>query len=369
MKIIHCADLHLDSALSANFTNEKAKERKNELVMTFVRMVEYASANQVKAIIIAGDLFDKKVISARVRKTVYEVIVKYPEINFYYLQGNHDTSSFIDHLVEIPSNLFLFSSIWKTYELISIDDRAITISGVELDRDNSNVIYASLLLKPQDFNIVTLHGQIAQYHVKDKSEIIDLGSLRDKNISYLALGHIHEYREGQLPPGGIYCYPGCLEGRGYDEPGSHGFVLLDIDEKNMTMKKEFVPFASREIRLLDVDITGCETSMEIIEKIKENLGEQDLKKDLVKIILSGDVDVNCEKNLNLISQYFDGQFYCHKITDQTGIRIDFREFEKDKSLKGEFIRLVESYPDLAPDDRMAIIRCGLQVLRGEEIEV
>ena len=35
MKIIHCADIHLDSKMSANLTKEKARERKTELLTTF----------------------------------------------------------------------------------------------------------------------------------------------------------------------------------------------------------------------------------------------------------------------------------------------------------------------------------------------
>ncbi len=31
MKIIHCADLHLDSNMTSNLTSEKARERKREL--------------------------------------------------------------------------------------------------------------------------------------------------------------------------------------------------------------------------------------------------------------------------------------------------------------------------------------------------
>lgn len=369
MKIIHCADLHLDSSLTANYTSEQARERKNELVMTFIRMVEYADANSVSAILIAGDLFDKKVIGARVRKTVYEMIVKYPNIQFYYLQGNHDTSSFIEHLNGIPSNLFLFSEEWRTYELYRTGDRAITISGVELTHDNTNAIYSSLVLKPQNFNIVTLHGQTTQYHSKDKTEEIDLGALKNKNISYLALGHIHEYKEGVLSPGGIYCYCGCLEGRGYDEAGTHGFVLLDIDENELTMKKEFIPFASRQVYILSVNVSDCNTSMEIINKIQKEITGKDYKKDLVKIILEGEVSIDCEKNIDLIERYFDEYFYCHKVTDQTKIEIDYREYAKDMSLKGEFVRLMEEKENLTDNEKAAIIRCGLQVLRGEAIEI
>ena len=38
MKIIHCADIHLDSKMSANLTKEKARERKTELLTTFQNM-------------------------------------------------------------------------------------------------------------------------------------------------------------------------------------------------------------------------------------------------------------------------------------------------------------------------------------------
>ncbi len=369
MKIIHCADIHLDSALTANFTPEQAKERKNELVMTFIRMVEYADKNQVSAIIIAGDLFDKKVIGARIRNTIYELFEKYPGINFYYLQGNHDTSSFIDNMKELPHNLFLFSDKWTKYELFSTGDKAVTLSGVELNKDNSRAVYAELVLKPGDCNIVTMHGQITQYKAKDKAEEIDLGALRNKNISYLALGHIHEYSEGVLHPGGIYCYSGCLEGRGYDESGEHGFVLLDIDENDLQLKREFIPFADRLVHIINVDVSGCDSSMDMIDRIKSEIEGKDLKRDLVKLVLCGKVDVDCEKNIDLISRYFDGSFYCHKLEDQTVTEIDYREYEKDMSLKGEFVRLLEKQTELDEADRMAVIRCGLQVLKGEEIEI
>ena len=57
MKIIHCADLHLDSKMTANLTKEQAKERKNEILRTFTRMVDYAKKNSVKAILITVDIY------------------------------------------------------------------------------------------------------------------------------------------------------------------------------------------------------------------------------------------------------------------------------------------------------------------------
>ena len=85
MKIIHCADIHLDSKMSANLTKEKARERKTELLTTFQNMVAYGAEQGVAAIIIAGDLFDTKNVSATARNVVKDLIQGHPQIAFYYL--------------------------------------------------------------------------------------------------------------------------------------------------------------------------------------------------------------------------------------------------------------------------------------------
>ena len=115
MKIIHCADLHLDARMTANLPKEKAAERKNELLATFNRLIDYAVEEDVDALIIAGDLFDTKRISAAAKNTVYQAIANHPGLAFYYLRGNHDADAFLSGLVEIPSNLHLFEKNWTTY--------------------------------------------------------------------------------------------------------------------------------------------------------------------------------------------------------------------------------------------------------------
>ena len=64
MKIIHCADLHLDSNMESNLSREQAMLRREELLETYEAMVAYGAANQVRVILIAGDLLTNR-ISAR----------------------------------------------------------------------------------------------------------------------------------------------------------------------------------------------------------------------------------------------------------------------------------------------------------------
>ena len=58
MKIIHCADIHLDSRITANLSATKSKQRKAEVLNSFCNMCDYAVNNGVEVVIIAGDLFD-----------------------------------------------------------------------------------------------------------------------------------------------------------------------------------------------------------------------------------------------------------------------------------------------------------------------
>ena len=48
MKLIHCADLHLDSPLTSGFPGKMAVERKSELLVNIFRLADRASAGDFR---------------------------------------------------------------------------------------------------------------------------------------------------------------------------------------------------------------------------------------------------------------------------------------------------------------------------------
>lgn len=368
MKILHCADLHLDSRMSTNLNTELRKKRKAEILNTYQRMIEYAVKEKIEAILIAGDLFDTNAVSRTAMSAVFNSIVKNPGIQFYYLKGNHDVRSFLASMEEVPTNLHLFSDTWKSYVLCAGAHRNIVLTGVELHAENSSLIYPSLSLDSRDFNIVTLHGQNAVYQAKDKTEVISISDLKNKGIDYLALGHVHGYTKETLDARGTYCYPGCLEGRGFDECGEHGFVVLDVDEETGCYTHSFVPFAYRTLYTVPVDVSGCLNSDEMIDCVQQRLQKETYAPEsLLKIELVGDVDVSCEKNLSYIQDRFASRFFFVKVKDKTRWKTDYKQYLLNESLKGEFVRVVMEDDKLSEDEKNEIIRCGLQALAGEEL--
>ena len=359
MKIIHCSDLHLDSKMETNLDKEKARERKNEILITFERMIDYSKENDVKIIIIAGDLFDKKTISTKTKNIVKTAVLSNPEIDFLYLKGNHDEAGFIDEDEEIPTNLKIFNNSWTTYKY-----KDLTISGIEFGNTDNYDIYNSLILEKNTLNIVVMHGQESESNVKDKAEIINLKELKNKNIDYLALGHIHSYKQEKLDKRGVYCYSGCLEGRGFDECGEKGFVLLDIEENKI--KSKFIPFASRNLYEIHVDITGTKENNEIEQRITKKI-KNIPETGMVKIVLDGEVEIGEERDIEYLTKKFESNFYYLKIEDKPTIKIDYMKYKNDISLKGEFIRKVIEQDDLTEEEKSKIISTGIKALSGEDV--
>ena len=351
MQIIHTADLHLDSRLETNLDPVKAKERKRELLLSFDNLINYAKNNNVEAILISGDLFDRPKISAKTREYILGIIEDAPMIQFLFIYGNHDFNMFQEHPMGLPSNLHIFKDKWETISFKNVDITGISGEGI------SPALYDNLCLNRSKKNIVMLHGDITNLNS------IPLSMLKERNIDYLALGHLHKYQKGKLDDRGIWVYPGCLEGRGFDEEGPKGFVLLDITDSSIESK--FIPFSKRILHDIKVDITNCDSWVEIRRNVTLKLTDIP-QSDMIRIRLVGEYDLSLIKQNELLERSLNQQYYLARVSDESRLRINPKEYENDISLKGEFIRNVLA-SKLSEDDKNRIIEYGIKALMKEEI--
>lgn len=354
MKFIHCADIHLDSKIEANLPTPKARLRRKEVLISFCNMVDYAKENNVDAVIIAGDFFESNRANKATAEVVLSKIKECEKTDFLYLLGNHDyTNPFADY--ELPPNLKIFTDSWTSFNYGDV-----CISGVNLTNDNCRSIYSSLMLDKSKLNIVTMHGQISTC----SSEInINQNELSPLGIDYLALGHIHNKSNGKLGQNGIWCYPGCLEGRGFDETGDKGFILIETEVGTLNLK--FIKTHSRKIEIINCDISGLYSAGEILHKVKNDTANID-KNAMLKVVLTGTVPPDARKDTDYIKTDLEQDFWFVKVKDETRLLIDPKDYINDISLKGEFIRLAMNR-ELPEELRDRVIECGLGALSGLEV--
>lgn len=356
MRIIHTADLHLYSSFGTYKDKEKAKIRKNETDSCLERIIEYAGNNQVKAILISGDMFDKEIVSSKDMAKVCHLIRSNRNIEFFFVPGNHDMNI---SLPEMP-NFHIFGNKPVFYSIGNI-----RIAGMAINDNTLKTDYYDISFDEDSINILMLHGNIIPGEIRG-AEDIPVELLKYKNIDYLALGHIHAFREGNLDKRCIYCYPGCPSGRGFDETGDKGFVLLDIDEEKREISRSFIKDNTRIIEDIKMDISSCDDIYEAMDLIKNELSNRELKDNIIKVRLVGNRSEELLVDTDFMEERLSKDCFYIKIVDETRIWIDDESYKDDESLKGEFIRNVASR-ESDEDMRNEIIRYGLKALRGEDL--
>ena len=406
VKLIHTADLHLDSAFRSRFTKEEAENMRQKQLMAWKELLSFAVEKKVQGILIAGDLFDSPVVSHGTMDFFLSTISEHPEISFFYLRGNHDTENTFCYQENLPKNLFLFSEKGKKYRL---NDRLL-LAGVEygtkdisfgeneratqgagqaaeqgvgqenahgaetLRKSESESEEESkfLKLKEEDCNILLLHGALYQGTPKEEAvqgeEGIFLKNLEKLPLSYIALGHIHKGGEGKLNNGALWAYPGCLQGRGFDEEGEKGFLYLKVEEEKKEIRKEFIPIKQGEFRILEIELLEDEGTLACLKKIEEEMEKASIsKEDSLRIILKGKKGLEQERNLRYLQLQLQDSVFFLEIRDECELSWNREEAMKEKSLKGEFLRVLAAADNLSKEEQEEIIALGMGLLQGGEL--
>ena len=406
VKLIHTADLHLDSAFRSRFTKEEAENRRQKQLMAWKELLSFAVEKKVQGILIAGDLFDSPVVSHGTMDFFLSTIAEHPEISFFYLRGNHDTENTFRYQENLPKNLFLFSDKGKKYRL---NDRLLlagveygtkdisfgenegatqgagqaaeqgveqeTVHGAEaLSKNETESEEESkfLKLKEEDCNILLLHGALYQGTPKGDSlqgeEGIFLKNLEKLPLSYIALGHIHKGGEGKLNNGALWAYPGCLQGRGFDEEGERGFLYLKVEEEKKEIRKEFIPIKQGEFRILEIELLEDEGTLACLKKIEVEMEKAGIvKEDSLRIILKGKKGLEQERNLRYLQLQLQDSVFFLEIRDECELSWNREEAMKEKSLKGEFLRVLAAADNLSKEEQEEIIALGMGLLQGGEL--
>ena len=355
MRIIHTSDLHINSPLNTHLTPAKTRERRDELLLSFRNLTNEAMALGAEAVIIAGDLFDSERVSSKALDSVLSSIERAGGITFLYLSGNHEKNALTNTQIPLPKNLKIFDEEWTYYQIgeVKIAGRSRTSADM----------FSTLSLGEKDPSIVVLHGELRDF--SDTGGVIGVKDAAKIKCDYMALGHYHEYSERKINDRCVAVYSGTPEGRGFDETGERGYVVIDIDKYGV--RYSFKKRALRTLYTFEVDISEAGSQYDI-----ENLIEHKIKRatrdDLVQVVLVGKHPTDLERDIAMLESFFEGKYYYFEIKDESRLKINMHDYENDKSLKGEFIRMVLSDVSLTEKEKTDIIECGLRALNGEKIK-
>lgn len=209
MKVMHLSDLHI-----GKYIFERSLICDQEYILN--EIIEIVKKENVKVIMISGDVYDKQIPSTQAVELLNDFLTKLIKLekNVLIIPGNHDSDSRLSFGNEIFSNngLIIENSFNGTLKKITIEDVNFFMlpfvkplgvrkffencesyhDAIRLIIENSNINYKekNILMTHQFY---TYNGNSPELSESELNlggiDNIDIGIL--ENFDYVAMGHIH----------------------------------------------------------------------------------------------------------------------------------------------------------------------------------
>lgn len=372
MKVLHAADIHLDSPLSG-LPPEKSAQRRRELREVPARLARLAREEGVDLVLLPGDLFDgERVYPETVRALVQALgemavpVVVAPGNHDYY----HDKSPYA--AVSWPDNVHIFTQLeMQGLELPGLN---CVVHGCAFTAPHREDDPLAGFAAPGDGkrHLLCVHGEVG---TGGSYAPIAPKSLENSGAAYAALGHVHAAGSGRAGRT-LWAYPGCPEGRGFDELGPKGALIVSLDEPAwlepaspdgpvavlaglgvQPVAAKFVPLCTRQYRIERVGLDGFAARL-----------PQEESPDLVRFLLTGESQYPPE--LNTLTAQAAPRFFHVELRDQTALPSSLWARAEEDSLTGLFLRELRARLDGAEeaerDKLLLAARFGLAALEGGE---
>lgn len=354
IRILHAADLHLDSPFAA-MTPDQAKLRRAEQRQVLVRLVDECNRRNCHLLLLAGDLFDSDQIYRETAELLAQIL-KGCRAKVFIAPGNHDYWSPVSlyETIPWPKNVHIFRS--SRIEAVPLDNPGITVYGAAFTGPHSGPLLRGFHADRSPA-VMVIHGELSDRN--GTYNPISVADVAGSGLSYLALGHIHEdslRRVGGTSVG----IPGCAMGRGFDETDEKGAFYVELDQDGCRVLP--VPLGARQYRICTVNVSEDPLS-EILAALPEDTSEH-----IYRIILKG----TCAKpDLADLREALEPRFCALELLDRTVPPSALWSASGEDSLKGAFLRRLKPiYDQASDDDRQTVAlaaRIGLALMEGREV--
>ena len=355
MKILHAADLHLDSPFTGRSAEQVAR-LKAALKRTPGQLAALCKAEGCDLVLLAGDLFDGPWSrdSFRALCAALEVM----EVPVFISPGNHD---YISHdspyWSEVwPENVHIFTR--PAMEAFPLPELDCCIYGAGYrSMDCPSLLEDFQAEGEARYHIAVLHGDPTT--AQSPYCPISAGQLRRSGLDYAALGHIH--KTGQIRFGRTLCaWPGCPMGRGFDELEAKGALIVTLDD---TVRADFVPLETP--RFFDYEIHPGNDVCAAVAGLLPAVGDEHF----YRITLTGEAET---PDLEALAKAF-AQFPNLELRDRTVPQRDIWGSAAEDTLEGVYFAILKKELDTADDEQREILtlaaRISRQLLDGQEVRL
>ncbi|PKA44569.1 DNA repair exonuclease [Rhizobium sullae] len=277
-RFLHTADIHLDSPLrTLALRNPELSEFIGLATRrAFVRVIDLCLEEQVDALILAGDLYDRDQTSMKTARFLAEQLQRLHTagIRTFIIRGNHDALSKITAELIMPDSVKVFGA---ASEVVSIDRAPggfpVAIHGLSFAKPHApeSLLKHYSLPVPDAVNIGVMHTSLGGSEKHDLYAPCSVADLQQSGFRYWALGHIHK-RSIIEHPSSTIVMPGMPQGRDINEDGRKSVSLVTVRDDRSILIEERQTSVAQFDRLV-VDVSRADDWKDLIGGIASKLEE------------------------------------------------------------------------------------------------
>lgn len=359
MRILHAADLHLDSPFEGLSREEAARRRREQRDM-LGRLADLCVKNAVSLVLLSGDLFDGETAYPETEETLCRALGAM-EVPVFIAPGNHDfwRRGGGYARMALPGNVRVFSE--NAVTAVELPELGARVWGAAFtDRYAGPLLRGfSVEKRPGTLDLLCLHGEVG--NPDSRYDPVSEAELSASNLDYAAFGHIHAFSGARTAGRTCYAWPGCPQGRGFDETGEKGVILADAAPGQVSLR--FLPLGGRRYEIVTADASGDETAA------AQAAVPAGAERDTYRLILTGERED--APDLPAIRRALAGRVDMLQLRDETRLRRDVWARAGEDSLRGLFLARLHTMLKAAKTDeeRARITRAarwGLAALDGRE---
>lgn len=355
MNFVHIADMHFDVPFTTLNKHELGNERRLEQREAFRKIIQYIKQNNIGYLFICGDLYEHEYVKQSTIEFINNQFKEIEDTKIYIVPGNHDPYLKNSYYSKFSwnKNVYIFSS-----EPQKVSENDVCIYGYGFDNFYmKNTKMQNIKIEDKSkINILLTHASIdgardelREYNPAKEQE------LRKLDFDYIGLGHIHKPYYNEYPNQKIV-YPGSSISLGFDELGSHGMIVGNIDE-NKKLEIAFVPVDKKKFVEINLQVDDILSKEDLIEFINSQNWDENC---YYKIILTGKRNFEIEP-LEIL-KYVTIQNII-KIKDDTTIKLDLEKIAKEESLRGIFVKNLLAKMDSQNEEQiLKAIEIGLDAM-------
>jgi exonuclease SbcD len=258
MKIVCLADIHVGVKTYGKLDPDTGlNTREIQTLKVIDEIVDYTINNDIKVMIIAGDMYKNNLPSPTLTDEVNRRINRAAKagIQILFLDGNHDVGKMkttvsankafstleVDnvHHTRFHRQTIVRDSEDKVFKFVFLPTYH-TKEEIKDIVDNTDLTYPTIFI-----GHLTMKGAMLNDYMVENKEIYIEADVFDKpNIAAVVLGHLHKHQILKRDP--FVFYTGSAQRIDFNEEHQpKGFVVLDIDT-NCNVKYEFIEVDSQK---------------------------------------------------------------------------------------------------------------------------